>query len=131
MLIKGSSDHSLVGRVLFRAGKYENAIQELLPIASQSGADFSALFHLAMSYEKLARKKGDRSLFAKANDLFSRIEARDSNESKDGQLVLGQWGRAARTSRQTMLWLLDEGEWKPKQDVRTIRWEKAQSKDKK
>ena len=130
MLIRGSSNHSLVGGVLFRAGKYENAVQELLPIASRSGADFSDLFHLAMSYEKLGREKGDRSLVAKANDLFSRIEARDSEESKEGKLVLGQWGRAARTSRQTMLWLLDEGEWKPKRDVGTIRWEKTPSKEK-
>jgi hypothetical protein len=27
-----------------------------------------------------------------------------------------------------MLWLLDEGAWKPIQDVTTIRWEQAPSK---
>ena len=130
MLIKGSSNHSLVGRVLFRAGKYESAIEELLPIASHSGSDLSDLFHLALSYEKLGRQKDDRSLLAKANDLFSRLEARDSHEAQDGQLVLGQWGRAARTARQTMLWLLDEGEWKPTRDVSTIRWKKSPSEKK-
>ncbi|MHC4813371.1 MAG: tetratricopeptide repeat protein [Planctomycetota bacterium] len=130
LLIKGSSDRSLVGRVLYRSGKYESAINELLPITQHAGADISDLFHLALSYEKLARQKGEQSLFAKANDLFSRIEARDSHEGEDGRLVLGQWGRSARTSRQTMLWLLDKGEWKPTRDVSTIRWERAEDEEK-
>lgn len=128
MLIKGSGDHSLVGRVLFQAGKYENAIKELTLVADQGKADFSDLFHLALCYEKLGRDKADRAMFAKANDLFSQIEARDSQEGEDGQLVLGRWGRAARTSRQTMLWLLDEGQWKPRYDVKEIRWEKEKEK---
>jgi len=130
LLIKGSSDRSLVGRVLFRSGKYESAINELLPITQHAGADISDLFHLALSYEKLARKNGDQSLVAKANDLFSRIEARDSHEGENGKLVLGQWGRSARTSRQTMLWLLDKGEWKPTRDVSTIRWERGEDEGK-
>ena len=124
-LIKGSSDHSQVGRVLFRAGKYEQAIGELEAITGHRRADLIDLFHLALSYERLARAKGDRRLFAKANDLYSKIEARDSRENTAGKLVMGRWGKAARTARQTMLWLLDKGEWKPVLNVNTIHWEKA------
>jgi hypothetical protein len=125
LLIKGSSDHSQVGRVLFRAGKYDNAIQELESITGHQKADIIDMFHLALSYEKQARAKGDDRLFAKANDLYSKIEARDSREDTAGNLIMGRWGKAARTARQTMLWLLDKGEWTPVMDVKTIQWEKA------
>ena len=70
----------------------------------------------------LASKRGD---LAKANDLYSKIEARDSREDTAGNLIMGRWGKAARTARQTMLWLLDKGEWTPVMDVKTIQWEKA------
>ncbi len=125
LLIKGSSDHSRVGRVLFRAGKYEQAIGELEAITGHRRVDIIDLFHLALSYERLARAKGERRLFAKANDLYSKIEARDSRENTAGKLVMGRWGKAARTARQTMLWLLDKGEWKPVLNVNKIQWEKA------
>ncbi len=124
-LIKGSSDHSRVGHVLFRAGKYEQAIGELEAITGHRRVDIIDLFHLALSYERLARAKGERRLFAKANDLYSKIEARDSRENTAGKLVMGRWGKAARTARQTMLWLLDKGEWKPVLNVNKIQWEKA------
>ena len=125
-LVKGSRDRSLVGRILFRAGKYEHAIRELKPLATGKEAALIDLFHLALSYEKLGRKSGDDSYFAKANDIFSRIEARDSREGTDGKPIMGRWGEAARTARQTMLWILDRGDWKPSRDVTKIRWEKEE-----
>ena len=31
---------------------------------------------------------------------------------------------AARTARQSMLWILDKGDWKPVREVEKIQWEK-------
>lgn len=114
-LIKGSRDRGLVGRALFLAGRYEDALRELAPFAKDERAPLVWLFWLARCYEELGR-------YAEADDLFARIEARDTREDEKGKTVLGAWGMAAKTARQHMTWMRERGTWKPKLDVDAIRW---------
>lgn len=52
-VISGSRDKSAVGRILFKAGKYETALKELAPLENDKNADYADLFYLARCYEEL------------------------------------------------------------------------------
>lgn len=115
--IKGSRDHSKVGRALFRAALYEKAIVELTQAVDVETPELIDLFYLARCHEKTGA-------LDKADDLFARVEALDSKEGEDGKVTLGGWASAAHTARQHMSWQRDRGDWAPKLPIDSIQWKR-------
>ncbi|MEZ5966904.1 MAG: hypothetical protein R3F56_23895 [Planctomycetota bacterium] len=115
VLLRGSEDHSRVGRALFKARKFERARQELTA-AVEASPDLMDLFYLARSCEAL----GDNN---KADELYLRVEALDTVEVK-GQKQPGAWARAARVARRQMQWMQNNAEWQPVQKADSLPWPK-------
>ena len=92
------------------------------PAAKKKKPALIDLFYLGLAYERLGHKKGQQVYFDKANDMFARVQALDTRNGKDGKPIVGRWARASQSARQTMMWLLDSGKWKPARDVSKIKW---------
>ncbi len=116
LLIQGSTDRRSVGRILFRAGRYRAAVEELSAAAAGADAEFVDLFYLAQSYEKLGE-------FAQADDLYKKIEARDTADLPTGK-VPGPWALAARAAQKQMDWMSSHGQWKLPRSLESIDWRK-------
>lgn len=113
VLLRGSDDHSRVGRALFAAGKFDRARQELA-VAVQTTPDLMDLFYLARSCEQL----GDH---AKADELYLQIESTDTTEV-NGQKQPGSWARAARVARRQMQWMQNNAQWQPVRPIDSVPW---------
>lgn len=115
VLLRGSQDHSRVGRALYQAKKFDRARTELEQAVAKR-KDLVDLFYLARSCEAL----GDG---AKASELYLQVETLDSKQV-DGAPQRGEWARAARVARLHMEWTQNQGTWKPQPSVESVQWRK-------
>lgn len=114
LVVKSSTDRSTVGRALHRAGRHAEAKRELADAARSKTPDLMDLFVLAQCHERLGE-------LAEADDLYKRIQAFDTRETKDGKVV-GTWGQAARLASQQMNWRNDQKDWKPPRPFESAPW---------
>lgn len=115
VLLRGSEDHSRVGRALYQAKKFDRARAELEQAIAKT-PDLVDMFWLARSCEAL----GD---YAKASELYLQVEAKDTKEV-DNQPKRGEWARSARVARMHMEWMQNQGQWKPQPSVESVQWRK-------
>ena len=113
VLLRGSEDHSRVGRALFFAKRYDRAREELeLAVAKQ--LDRVDQFYLARSLEALGET-------GKADELYLQVEVADTTD-EDGKKQAGPWARAARVARRQMQWMRDNASWKPARPIEKVEW---------
>jgi hypothetical protein len=114
VLIKGSTDHAIVGRALFRAERFDEARAELeLVVKDPKTADLADVFLLAQCRERLRDVAG-------AETLYLTIVGRDEIETPQG-VKSGTWARTARSAMQHMRWMDDKGDWRPAVPVEALR----------
>ncbi len=95
-------DPLLLGRALFRAGRFDLARPLLLEAAELPSAGALQWF----SYARCCERMGD---YEAADRALQKIEAMDTHTAADGSASLGRWGLAANLARKQMLWMRDHG----------------------
>lgn len=113
VLVRGSNDHSRVGRALFLAKKFDRAREELTA-AVAAKPDLVDLFYLARSCEALSDTN-------KADELYLQVESLDTVEVK-GLKQPGTWARAARVARRQMQWMANNAQWQPERAIDSVPW---------
>ncbi len=105
-VIRGSKDRGVVGKILYKAGKYAAAVRELTSLQSDPNVKIVDLFYLAKSYEGLHETAPSAELaleyYTKAYDLYLRIQALDIVVDESGKKVAGMWGRNVQSSLKVM-----------------------------
>lgn len=117
LLVAGSTDRRTVGRVLFHAGRYKEAREELLEAVQLDPPELEDHFLLAQCHERLGEP-------AKADDLYKRVEALDTKETAQGKIA-GPWAESARAASRQMNWMIDHGQWKLPRAIDSIEWRKG------
>lgn len=117
LLVAGSTDRRTVGRVLFHAGRYKEAREELLEAVQLDPPELEDHFLLAQCHERLGEP-------AKADDLYKRIEALDTKDTAQGKIA-GPWAESARAASRQMNWMIDHGQWKLPRTIESLDWRKG------
>ena len=103
--------------MLFHAGRFQEAREELLEAVKREPPDLQDHFLLGLCHERLGEP-------AKADDLFKKVEALDTKETPQGK-VAGPWAEAARAASRQMSWMGDHGQWKLPRSIDSIEWRKG------
>ncbi len=100
-VITGSSNHSAVGRILFKAGNYRKALQELAPLEKDRSADLGDLFYLARCHEELHRVVKEQAAMAKGEASKASARAEVARRAADAIRDSGRSNRAVGGTMQS------------------------------